>query len=148
MENNQVIVNYVIAVCIVILAVIVIVRAYIDYKGILKKAVNYPRKEHAVEKPCPIKTCWFKHYHNANLKYFKKFPRKYSVDGGIKMQKKISAIVKELRELIDKQATRDELSDYIDREFIFGAWGEYSKDIPPKMLGDIRGLIIDMYRMK
>ena len=71
---------------------------------------------------------------------FERFPEKCG--------RVLEDLVKDLRKLIDKKASNDELSDFIDREFLFGSWGCESKKLPSKMLNDIRGFIINMYKME
>ena len=76
----------------------------------------------------------------------KRFPVKYSRDGD--NVKQLGEIVKELRNLIDNEADSDRLADYIDEEFLFGAWGHICKDLDYTFLADLRGLIVAMYRDK
>jgi hypothetical protein len=67
-----------------------------------------------------------------------KYGRDHS--GKITVQK----ICQGLRDLIDKGASSDELCDYIDDEFIQGAYGHES--ISYYFLKDFRGLLIEMYK--
>jgi hypothetical protein len=74
-----------------------------------------------------------------------KFPMKYSRDGGNRIT--VGDFVSGLRKLINDKANDEKLCDYIDEEFLYGAWGYFTKEIPPLMLADIRGIMVGMYKM-
>ncbi|MCP3681791.1 MAG: hypothetical protein GY861_03790 [bacterium] len=74
----------------------------------------------------------------------KRFPVKYAQDS----QKKritLGDLVQEYVLLREIGCTSEESVDFIDREFLFGTWGEYSKNLPNQMLRDIRGFIHHVY---
>lgn len=69
-------------------------------------------------------------------KRFADLPDKYSKDGD-------SQTIGQLVEMLTKAKDCDEFCDIIDREFLFGAHGQwFSRDYPPhNLLRDIRGLV-------
>jgi len=71
---------------------------------------------------------------------------KIHADSGIIV--KIGEIIDELTELIRKDATEDALADFIDEQFLFGAWSEVSNVAPRLFLKNVRGLIVDACRKR
>ena len=87
-----------------------------------------------------IKKLW----EQQNKKEYDRFPHKYSRDYGKRQTPRRFA--NGLQELIDNNASNNELCDYIDAEFLYGAWAEEVKSMNPNFLKDIRGIIISMYK--
>jgi len=80
---------------------------------------------------------------NITEKDSKKFPVKYGRDHHerITTGQMVEGLIKTM-----KTGNSEEANDYIDEEFLFGAWGEESKRIDPLMLRDIRGMFHEMYK--
>jgi len=75
----------------------------------------------------------------------KEYKLKYAKDS--LDEKTVGEIVDELRAMIDANSSNDELCDYLDEEFFYGAWEYVTKDIKDTLFfRDLRGLIIAMYR--
>jgi len=67
---------------------------------------------------------------------------KYGADHLKKMS--IKTFCNRLKARIDKKCSIDELCDFIDDEFIYGAWAEFQ--FPDVFLKNIRGIFIEMYK--
>ncbi len=75
----------------------------------------------------------------------KRFPVKYAQD--CLQQRTIAEVAEEYILLRDSGCTPEESMDYIDQEFLFGAWGGYSQELPNNFLRGIRGFIHHVYNM-
>jgi len=79
-----------------------------------------------------------------SYKTHRAYPTKYARDSLAK--KTLGEMVDGVKSLIDSGASDDQLADYLDKEFIMGAWGDVCKTLPELFLRDIRGFIVAMYR--
>lgn len=60
----------------------------------------------------------------------------------------VGEIMEKLADLIDKDAIIRTICDHIDREFLFGAWGDEMKEIASiKFVKDMRGAIVAAYKL-
>ena len=74
------------------------------------------------------------------------FPEKYSRDGHGRVT--VGDITKGMADLIDNDVPNKELSNYIDKEFLWGAWKHLVEKLGPEgnlFLKDIRGFIRAAY---
>jgi hypothetical protein len=89
------------------------------------------------------KLLWVSYFEFAYDAWLAKHSLKYARDCGIR--KELGKFVDELRTLIDQGKDGNALSDYLDEEFLFGAWGHICDKLDPLFLKDVRGFIIAMY---
>lgn len=77
----------------------------------------------------------------------KKFPIKHGKDHGEPLT--LGTIATRIREAMEANASelsrKDIACDIIDRDFLFGAWGDKWTDYDVNLLRDIRGLILAAY---
>ena len=74
----------------------------------------------------------------------KSWPVKYAKD--CLEKKNLGEIVDGFAFLLEQKASEETLLNYLDREFIHGAWGAHLETIPRLFLNDVRGFIIALGR--
>lgn len=77
----------------------------------------------------------------------KKFPIKHGKDHGEPLT--LGMIVARLKDVMEAKASKESrisiACDIIDRDFLFGAWGDKWTNYDQDILRDIRGMIIEAY---
>jgi hypothetical protein len=59
----------------------------------------------------------------------------------------VAWVGKALDAMASEESQNDVAADILDREFLFGAWGDRWKDSDIDLLRDLRGMVIAAYRL-